>query len=56
MTTAVFVRAHCATNKEVKITISAPDTADEVVTLQDGEKFERSVYDEKVISVKEVLK
>lgn len=55
MTTSVKVDAHCSTTEEVKITINSDNEAEEY-TLQDGESGEYSVYDDKVISVKEVEK
>lgn len=55
MTSAVKVSAHCASNKEVVITIDNGSTG-ETVVIQDGETYDASFYDEKVISVKERLK
>ena len=52
MTTNVTVNAHCGSNKEVLITRT--DSAD--VVIQDGEKYDHVVYDDVVITVKEVLK
>ncbi len=52
MTTTVKVTAHCSSDKEVQIHVSG--TIDAV--LQDGESKEVYAYDDRVISVKEVLK
>lgn len=56
MTTTVRVNAHCASNKEVIVTIKDPTSEEEVVILQDGEVFEKVVYDDREINVKEVVK
>lgn len=55
MTSTVIIRAHCSANKEVKVKIDDGDAA-ESFTLQDGESAERYIYDDREISVKEVLK
>lgn len=58
MTTSVKVQAHC--NKEtteVLITRTCPEFMPyEEVTIQDGESFEYTVYDDIVVVVKEVSK
>jgi len=52
MTSTVKVTAHCASTKEVRVTLN-----DELVaTLQDTESSEFYVYDARVISVTEVNK
>jgi hypothetical protein len=55
MTTTVIVHAHCASNKEVKVSIH-DNGNEEVRTLQDGEKAEVYAYDKRVITVLEVEK
>jgi putative sterol carrier protein len=55
MTSTVKVTAHCATNKEVVISIDEGATGS-TVYLQDGESHEVCVYDEKSVSVKERVK
>lgn len=58
MTTTVIVKAHCATTKEVHaaITDTASGSVIEEIVLQDGESAERVVFDDRVITVREVLK
>lgn len=58
MTTTVIVKAHCANNKEVQVKITDIATGTEVdsFTLQDGEQADRVVYDDRELTVKEVLK
>ena len=55
MTTTVKIEAHCASTKEVAITI-ATDSGNMEVVIQDGEHYETYAYDERVISVQERLK
>lgn len=52
MTTTVKVTAHCATNKQVEVSVNEKLE----LVLQDGESSEIYAYDDRVISVKEVLK
>lgn len=58
MTTTVIIKAHCAPEKEVRVSISDNVTGDsyEEFSLQDGETAERTVYDAREISVMEVVK
>lgn len=58
MTTTVIVKAHCSANKEVHaaITDTASGSVIEEIVLQDGESAERVVFDDRVITVREVLK
>lgn len=66
MTTIVIVRAHCASNKEVVITLSedrvlpghmSPSRIPITETfLADGEEEEIHVFDDRVVTVVEVLK
>ena len=49
MTTEVIIKAHCASNKQVRISI-------DVVIIQDGETHSLSVYDSKSVTVFEQLK
>lgn len=57
MTTSVKVTAHCAIDKQVRISrrivdgLNAPD-----VVIRDGETHEQVVYDDFVVSVKEELR
>ena len=57
MTTTVIIQAHCASEKQVLVSIEdgAPPQG-ESFFLQDGETAERYVYDARVISVREELK
>ena len=55
MTTTVKIDAHCASTKEVAITI-ATDQGNMEVVIQDGEHYETYAYDERVISIQERLK
>lgn len=57
MTSSVKINAHCANNKEVHIEISGdPCGNDGVKVIQDGESLELSVYDNKSVTIKEVIK
>lgn len=58
MTTTVIIKAHCSSDKEVKVAINDNVTGTNVenFTVQDGETAERYVYDGREISVLEVLK
>lgn len=58
MTTTVRVEAHCASNKQVVVSIRNRVTGEEVetFTLQDGEKADRVVYDDRQIVTHEELK
>ena len=58
MTTTVKISAHCAGNKEVKVSIRDNVTGDsyEEFSLQDGETAERVVYADREISVMEAIK
>ena len=55
MTTTVIIKAHCSSDKEVKVIVRDKLTGEDF-TLQDGETAEHYVYDEREISVQEVLK
>lgn len=55
MTTQIIVNAHCGSDKEVRIKIKS-DTEDEII-LQDGKTIDNLlVYDDREISIKEVVK
>ncbi len=56
MTTNVVITAHCANTKEVKISVTDNGKSVEELTLQDGGSADRTVYDGREISVKEVEK
>lgn len=55
MTTTVIVKAHCANNKEVHVTLNDNGVLSEDI-LQDGETIEKVVYENREIKVKEVIK
>lgn len=52
MTSTVKVSAHCAHTKEVRVQLNGVPEA----TLQDGETRDFYVYDERVVTVQEVVK
>lgn len=58
MTTTVNIAAHCASDKQVVVTVKDMVTGaiHESFILQDGEKADRVVYDNRQILTNEVLK
>lgn len=56
VTTNVFIQARCGDNKVVKVVVKDEVNIVEEYTLQDQEDKEIIVYDEREVSVKEVLK
>lgn len=58
MTTTVKVEAHCASNKQVVVTVRNRQNGDikESFILQDGEKADRVVYDDLELVTYEELK
>lgn len=58
MTTTVKVEAHCSSDKQVLVTIKNLVTGEihESFVLQDGEKADRVVYDDRQLLTNEVLK
>lgn len=54
MTTTVTVEAHCGIEKEVHIEIK--ENGDSTKILENGEKYVLHVYDNKSVTVKEILK
>lgn len=54
MTTTVKVEAHCATDKQVRVTLGDENGIIENFKIDDGETAERVVYDNIVIQVKEI--
>lgn len=58
MTTSVKVAAHCASTKQVEVSIVNRVTGEvhEQFVLQDGEVADRVVYDDREIKVAEVVK
>ena len=58
MTSQVIVHAHCGDNKEVHVEVTGDQylAGNKVNVLQNGEKLELSVFDDKAVTVKEVLK
>lgn len=56
MTTTVKISAHMSTDKIVEVSVKENGTEIEAFTLEDGEEMDVHAYDEREISVKEVLK
>lgn len=56
MTTTVKIYAHCSDDKEVTIKIRDTIAPEQTITLQNGDQIEVYAYDEREISIKEVLK
>ncbi len=57
MTTTVTVEAHCRDGVEVVVNIENDRCSDvKEVVLQNGEKYQSVVYDDKAITVRERLK
>lgn len=56
MTTTVTVEAHCVSEKEVHIEIKENCDSSTKVVLQNGDKYVLYVYDNKSVTVTEVLK
>ena len=56
MTSSVKVAAHCASNKEVVVTVTNGDAVVETQILQDGESTEIMIYDNRAVSSSERLK
>ncbi len=57
MTTSVKVKACCADNIEVKVTVTSDYTkSTEEYALNSGEEVEVYAYDDRIITVKEVDK
>lgn len=56
MTTTVIIQAHCASTKEVHVSIVGNVTNVEDFVLQDGETATRCVYDGLAITVFEMQK
>ena len=56
MTSTVIIKAHCASTKAVRVSISNGAEPVEDFLVQDGETAERAAYDERIITVREVLK
>ena len=54
MTTTVTVEAHCGNEKEVHIEIK--ENGDSTKVLQNGDKHVLHVYDNKSVTVREILK
>jgi hypothetical protein len=56
MTSTVKVTAHCGDDKVVVITLTTPgQAAGELHSLTNGESKEFTVYDERVVTVREAL-
>lgn len=56
MTTTVNIQAHCASNKEVHVTVVDNGINNEDFVLQNGETASRVVYDGRSITVFEMEK
>jgi hypothetical protein len=59
MTSVVTIKAHPVEGKQVQVTVSDPTMNQEVLEqfyLQNGESAERVVYEDRVVSVREVSK
>ena len=56
MTSSLKITAHCSSNKQVVVEIQNTYSGTETMFLQDGETVEKSIYDDRILSVKEVLK
>ena len=56
MTSVVAITAHCSDAKEVHVVVTDAGSLVEELNLANGEKAERYAYDDRVISVKEVVK
>lgn len=56
MTTTVHITACCDDKTEVNVCITETDELVEDVTIQNGETLERHVYDDRMISIREVDK
>ena len=56
MTSTVKIAAHCADDKEVKITITNYEGVPWVIRLQNGEVYDTNVFDNRAVAVEEVLK
>lgn len=56
MTTTVTIHAHCASTKQVRVTVNDSGSKVEEFTIQDGEKTERYAYDNREIVVREEIK
>lgn len=56
MTTTVKIEAHCTNDKEVIVVLQDGDKEIEVFSLQDGEKADRVVFDNRYIVVREQMK
>lgn len=56
MTSTVTISAHCGDAKEVHVVVTEAGSLVEEFNIANGEKAERYAYDDRVISVKEVVK
>lgn len=56
MTSVVTISAHCGDAKEVHVVVTDAGSLVEEFNIANGEKAERYAYDDRVISVKEVVK
>lgn len=58
MTTTVTINAHCASNKEVHVRLVNRVTGEvhEEFVLQDGQSSHRVVFDDREITIGEVVK
>lgn len=56
MTTSVKVSAYCSDTKQVNIAVTENGSVIETKVLQDGESTDLAVYDNRTVTVLEVLK
>lgn len=58
MTTSIRIQAHCSPDKEVIVEIvdKGTDKQVELIRLNDGDVADRCVFDDRELTVKEVLK
>ena len=56
MTSKVRIEAHCADDKEVKITLVNYDGRELIFRLQDGEVYETIIYDHRSVACEELHK
>lgn len=53
MTTTVIIEAHCSADVEVRVTVTDEGMLSEDFVIQNGERAERYVFDNRSISVRE---
>jgi hypothetical protein len=53
MTTTVKVSAHCADDKQVRVTVSGDNNVEPPQFIQNGEEAQVVVYDDRVVRIRE---